>query len=118
MNITSTQARANQIATHPKRRRVRPLPGVVVEQWNRCGRPTCACASGALHGPYYRRRWWEGGRYRSEYISRRRVPYVRRQCAAWRAQRIKDRTDRTAAMDRWRQVRALLREVEREYLAR
>jgi hypothetical protein len=45
-----------------------PLPGSVHLEWRRCGKPNCRCAKGRLHGPYYVRRWREGGRQRKELV--------------------------------------------------
>ena len=57
----------------PERKSREPLPKAAVKgslhvEWKRCGKPTCRCRSGALHGPYYSRRWRVGGRQRKEYI--------------------------------------------------
>lgn len=57
-----------------------PLPGVVSARWKRCGKPGCRCQAGKLHGPYYLRRWREGGRQRSQYLDRDDVEKVREQC--------------------------------------
>jgi hypothetical protein len=38
-------------------------------QWNKCGDPTCGCASGELHGPYrYAIETMESGRRRKRYL--------------------------------------------------
>jgi hypothetical protein len=39
-------------------------------EWRRCGRANCCCARGALHGPYFVRRWREGGRQRKALVRR------------------------------------------------
>ena len=36
----------------------------------RCGKPTCRCARGAGHGPYWYAYWSEGGKTRSKYIGK------------------------------------------------
>ena len=61
-----------------------PLPGSLHAAWVRCGKSGCRCASGALHGPYWRRQWREGGRTRREYVKQVDVERVRGQLAAWR----------------------------------
>jgi hypothetical protein len=33
------------------------LPGTVIRQYAKCGRPDCRCAQGELHGPYFYRVW-------------------------------------------------------------
>jgi hypothetical protein len=42
-------------------------PGSLHLNWTTCGKPTCRCAKGILHGPYVYRRWREGGRQRKLY---------------------------------------------------
>jgi hypothetical protein len=44
------------------------LPGVVCQQWVRCGRPGCRCARGHLHGPYYYYFSRVNGRLRKRYL--------------------------------------------------
>ena len=44
------------------------LPGVVCQQWVRCGRPGCRCARGQLHGPYAYHFARENGRLRKRYV--------------------------------------------------
>ena len=42
-------------------------------EWKRCGNPSCRCARGYLHGPYWYRRWREDGKQRKQYLPRDRV---------------------------------------------
>jgi hypothetical protein len=37
----------------------------------RCGKESCKCADGHLHGPYWYAYWSEGGKTRSQYIGKR-----------------------------------------------
>jgi hypothetical protein len=37
----------------------------------RCGKKSCKCASGHLHGPYWYAYWTEKGKTRSQYIGKR-----------------------------------------------
>jgi hypothetical protein len=46
------------------------LAGSIHLEWKRCGKPNCRCERGMLHGPYFYRRWREGGRLRKGYVSR------------------------------------------------
>jgi hypothetical protein len=85
------------------------LPGAVCPQWVRCGRPTCRCARGKLHGPYYYRFWREDGRLRKAYVKPADLERVRAQC---RARRLLQRTLQTD-WDCWRQLVERVREVER-----
>jgi hypothetical protein len=36
----------------------------------RCGKESCKCAEGKLHGPYWYAYWSEGGRTRSQYVGK------------------------------------------------
>src|SRR4051812_35403072 len=75
---SKTLAMTNEIAEMlPK-----TLPGVVCEQWKRCGRKNCRCILGTLHGPYYYRFWREGGHLRKAYVPREAVADVRLRCMA------------------------------------
>jgi Family of unknown function (DUF6788) len=38
----------------------------------RCGKPTCKCLKGNLHGPYWYGYWLEGGRTKSMYVGKHR----------------------------------------------
>ncbi len=50
----------------------------------RCGKPNCRCACGELHGPYWYRRWREGGRQRRQYVSARDAQPMETALAEWR----------------------------------
>src|SRR5262245_47492898 len=78
------------------------LPGVVLYQWVRCGRPGCRCARGRPHGPYHYRFWREGGRLRKAYVRRADVAAVRARCEARR----QARRELLAAWETLRQLRA------------
>ncbi len=60
------------------------LPGTICAQWKKCGKSNCRCARGELHGPYYYRFWWEGGRQRKSFIRGSEVEQVREACQAYR----------------------------------
>jgi hypothetical protein len=53
--------------------KIAPLRGSLHLEWKRCGRATCRCRDGNLHGPYYARHWWERGRQRKAYVRARDV---------------------------------------------
>ena len=63
-----------------------PLPGSVHIKYVRCGKPSCRCANGALHGPYRRRIWREDGRTRYGYVPLSQAERTRWATIAWRAQ--------------------------------
>ena len=37
----------------------------------RCGKKSCRCTEGKLHGPYWYAYWSEGGKTKSQYVGRR-----------------------------------------------
>lgn len=86
------------------------LPGAVCAQLVRCGRPSCRCAQGQLHGPYYHRFWREGGKLRKAYVRPEDLENVQAQCAA-RSQAIRELRD---GWETWRRLLAAVREVEQE----
>jgi hypothetical protein len=86
----------------------KPLPGAVCRQWVRCGNPTCHCARGQRHGPYYYRFWREGGKLRKQYVRPADLEEVRARCEARR----QAKRDLQAAWGTWRELLAQLREVE------
>lgn len=99
--------------TKPEKQRGDFLPGLVREEWKRCGKPNCRCANGDPHGPYYRRQWRAGGKLHSEYVSASEVGDVRERCAAWQELRRKIREGHQSWAQVMRQGRALWRLVER-----
>jgi hypothetical protein len=85
-----------------------PLPGVVHRQLVRCGRPTCHCAQGKPHGPYFYRLWREAGKLRKAYVRPEELEDVRARCEARRQARRQIR----AGWDLWRELRATVRRAE------
>ena len=77
-----TPGRAVGVETQKGAALPKVLPGTVVAQMVRCGKPGCRCARGELHGPYYYRLWREGGRLRKAYVARGALAEVRAACAA------------------------------------
>jgi hypothetical protein len=45
-----------------------PQGAAVCAHYVRCGKQSCRCAKGGLHGPYYRYGWRENGRQRWRYV--------------------------------------------------
>src|SRR5262245_61658897 len=87
----------------------KPLPGVVLPQWVRCGRPGCRCTRGQLHGPYHYRFYRQGGRLKKRYVKLAEVEQVRAGCEARR----QARRELKAGWQTWRGLLAAIREVER-----
>ena len=40
------------------------------QEYRRCGKPGCKCASGELHGPYWVATWTEGGKTKRKHIGK------------------------------------------------
>src|SRR2546421_4607215 len=72
------------------------LPGSLQARYVRCGKPSCRCARGELHGPYIRRVYWEAGRQRRRYVPLAAVEATRVALAAWQEQRAAVRAERRA----------------------
>ena len=65
-------------------RKTTELPGCLLAEYVRCGKPTCRCVTGGpQHGPYWRRFWREAGRTRSVYVRQADVDATRRAIAQW-----------------------------------
>ncbi len=77
-----------------------PLKGVVVAEMKRCGKLSCRCNYGHLHGPYHYRYYRERGRLRKSYvrpsdleeirggIEARKRTQTERRVAKWQIQRM------------------------------
>jgi hypothetical protein len=77
----------------------RALPGTLIEQYVTCGKTTCKCQHGSLHGPYHYRLWREHGKRRNAYVRLRDVSAVRRACAVWHQERYDERRRMREALD-------------------
>jgi hypothetical protein len=91
--------------------KIEPLPGAVCAQWKRCGNANCKCANGMLHGPYYYRFWYAGGRLRKSYVKKADFEAVLAACSAYKQERRALRLQMSEFMNQWRELRALLRRV-------
>lgn len=72
--------------TKPERfsRKTAGLPGTLLAEYIRCGKPSCHCmCGGPRHGPYWRRFWREDGRTRSAYVRGADIDTTRRSIAQW-----------------------------------
>lgn len=111
-NIIPATARARG---EPVRKHAKALPknsvGAVALQSVRCGKPTCRCASGTLHGPYAYLFWREGGRLRKRYLPADEVAGVRAACAARRAHEAARRAALETSRAHWCALVARLKEV-------
>ena len=56
------------------------LPGIVLPQFVRCGKPGCRCRGGDLHGPYFYHYHRSEERAVKRYLRREEVPVVAALC--------------------------------------
>jgi hypothetical protein len=94
-----------------KRAALNPLAGSLRKRHLRCGKRSCRCRAGALHGPYY---YFEPSRQHGKwrYIPKDRLSEVRQGVADWKKQREIDETLQTCAARLDVALKALRQEVE------
>jgi hypothetical protein len=94
-----------------KRAALNPLPGSLRKRRMRCGKQSCRCRTGALHGPYY---YFEPSRQHGKwrYVPKERLTEVRQGIADWKKQREIDETLQTCAAQLDAMLKALRQEVE------
>jgi hypothetical protein len=87
------------------------LLGSLQPEYVRCGTPTCRCARGELHGPYWRRYYWRDGRRCREYVRLAEHAEVAAAIVAGQSDRALRRGERQRVRElagRIRQLRALM----------
>jgi hypothetical protein len=101
----------NIAALTDKRAVLNPLPGSLRKRHLRCGKRSCRCRSGALHGPYY---YFEPSRQHGKwrYIPKERLSEVRQGIADWKKQREIDEMLQACAAQLDAALKALRQEVE------
>lgn len=87
------------------------LPGSVQPQYTRCGRATCKCARGELHGPYYYHFARVGGRLTKRYLKAHEVEPIRVACLAWREEKRMSRSQSNETRRLIREFKVRLRDV-------
>jgi len=101
----------NIAALTDKRAVLNPLPGSLRKRHLRCGKRSCRCRSGALHGPYY---YFEPSRQHGKwrYVPKERLSEVRQGIADWKKQREIDEMLQAHAAKLDAALKALRQEVE------
>jgi len=101
----------NIAALTDKRAVLNPLPGSLRKRHLRCGKGSCRCRSGALHGPYY---YFEPSRQHGKwrYVPKERLGEVRQGIADWKKQREIDEMLQACAAQLDTALKALRQEVE------
>jgi hypothetical protein len=92
-------------------RKIVPLPGYLLAQKIKCGRPNCKCASGELHGPYFYYVWRVGTRQYKEYVKRSDVAAFRAGIQEHRRRMAEIRAFNQQAKNDWRNLKEKLRQV-------
>jgi hypothetical protein len=84
-------------------------------EWKRCGKRSCACTRGRLHGPYWYRHFREAGKQHKVYVRASEVESVQAECSErlttlrhLKAQRAKTQTP---VQQGWHEFRRLIREI-------
>jgi hypothetical protein len=99
--------------TKPENPLPKTLPGAVCAQMVRCGKPSCKCARGELHGPYYYHFTRQRGVLVKRYVRASEVVQVR---AACESRRKEEKQRRTSAQISNRQLATLIGRL-RQYAA-
>jgi hypothetical protein len=87
------------------------IPGAVIPQMVRCGKPSCKCARGELHGPYFYRFWRTGRRLRKIYVRKSEAAAIKAACDNYRNERLQTRQMILDNKQQWRDLKALLKEL-------
>ncbi len=85
--------------------------------WTRCGKPTCRCTTGHLHGPYWVLRWREGATNRRRYVRAADLDAVRATVERRRRERATERLAFLSDLALLRRLTALRRELEGSLVA-
>jgi len=80
----------------------------------RCGKPTCRCATGEGHGPYWFLHWRDGATQRRRYVRQADVAAVRRVIERRRRDDREARQAAALAGADLRRLRVWLKELERD----
>lgn len=90
--------------------------GTVHRQFVRCGKASCKCARGELHGAYYYYFVRVGGRLRKCYLKSDEVQAVMAACRARRADETARRMETRQAHQSIRELVARLRHIQSELI--
>jgi len=88
--------------------KIEPLRGSLHPDWKTCGKPSCRCARGEWHGPYWSHRWRGGGRRRRRSVKAAALARFRAGLAKWRRLHPPARSTREALAG----LRSLMREFD------
>ena len=80
------------------------MPGSVHAQYVRCGKQTCKCARGELHGAYFYHFVRVGGRLKKRYLKAHEIEQMQVACAVWREE---EKARREMSREAWRLIREM-----------
>ncbi|MCA1624990.1 MAG: hypothetical protein LC778_14560 [Acidobacteria bacterium] len=80
------------------------MSGSVHKQFVRCGKTTCRCARGELHGAYYYYFKRVNGKLSKRYLKPHEVKQMQAACLAWREEK---RAGRAHSRETWRLIRKM-----------
>jgi hypothetical protein len=89
--------------------------GTVHKQLVKCGKPSCKCARGELHGPYYYYFVRVGGRLKKRYLKHDDVKAIQVACRSRREDEKATRQQTRQAQLSVRQIIARLRALQRDF---
>lgn len=95
-----------------------PKIPVLAPTWKTCGKTSCRCQRGDLHGPYWTVRWREGSIHRRRYVRPSDVPAVRAILITRHHLRQQERQEAAETLAIWRALRQLSRDVEAQMMER
>ena len=87
------------------------MPGSIHVQYVRCGKRTCKCARGELHGAYFYHFARVNGKLTKRYLKAHEVEQMQIACMAWREE---EKARRARSRETWqliREMKARLRDV-------
>ncbi|MGB8509757.1 MAG: DUF6788 family protein [Pyrinomonadaceae bacterium] len=87
------------------------LRGSIHAQYVRCGKATCKCARGELHGAYYYHFVREGRKLTKRYLKAHEVEQMQTACLAWREDKRSRRAQSRETQSLIREINTRLREV-------
>ena len=85
------------------------IPGTVIAQMVRCGKSSCKCARGELHGPYFYRFWRTGRRLHKTYVRKSETAAIKAACDNYRNEQREIRQKILDNKQQWRDLKALLK---------
>ena len=93
--------------------KIKPLRGYLREQYIKCGRSNCHCASSNGHGPYFYRVITTNGRKRKEYVRKSDLAAIQAGIDKHRQQRAEARRINQEANDYLQMIKTRLRQIDR-----